>query len=163
MYTEYFIKTTDRVLGHEGNYVNNPNDPGGETNWGISKRSYPRVDIKNLTRDGAIKIYWEDFWQPINGDGLPFSVAYQLYDFAINSGIPTAIRHLQDVVGVASDGHWGPVSMLALSKMSESDLVILLLADRLDFMTRLSNWKDASKGWARRIAGNLRYAAQDTD
>ena len=43
----------DRLIGHEGEYSNDPNDPGGETKWGISKRAYPNLDIKNLTRDGA--------------------------------------------------------------------------------------------------------------
>ncbi len=54
-----------RLLGNEGGYVNDPRDPGGETNWGISKRSYPTVDIKNLTRTQAEDIYMHDFWEPL--------------------------------------------------------------------------------------------------
>ena len=45
------------VLHHEGGYVNDPKDPGGETNFGIAKRSHPDVDIKNLTKGDATKIY----------------------------------------------------------------------------------------------------------
>ena len=59
-----FEAAVDRVLGHEGGYVNHPNDPGGETNWGISKRSYPNVDIKALTREGVLRLCYrqeEDF------------------------------------------------------------------------------------------------------
>ena len=152
----------DRLIGHEGGYVNDPTDPGGETNWGISKRSYPNVDIKNLTRDGAKAIYRRDFWDRLKADTLHDGVAYQLFDFAVNSGIETAVRYLQRAVGVADDGHWGPASAAAAAAMSESDTIMGLNAERLDFMTRLQNWPNHGKGWARRIAGNLRFGAVDS-
>lgn len=157
-----FDTAATRLLGHEGRYVNNPRDPGGETNWGISKRSYPNLDIRNLTREQALAIYRRDFWDRVNGDKLHDGVAYQLFDFAVNSGIETAIRYLQRALGVADDGHWGPLSQAAADRTGESDTIMLLCAERLDFMTRLSNWSDASRGWARRIAGNLRYGAIDS-
>jgi lysozyme family protein len=157
-----FSTAFERLMGHEGGYVNNPNDPGGETNWGISKRSYPKLDIRNLTRDSAALIYRNDFWDRIQADSLPFSISFQLFDFAINSGIETAIRYFQRALGVADDGHWGPVSQAAADKASETDMVLLLNAERLEFMTKLSNWSDASRGWSRRIANNLRFASQDT-
>jgi len=157
-----FQDAFDRLIGHEGGYVNNPDDPGGETNWGISKRSYPNIDIKNLTRDGAKAIYLRDFWNRIKGDKLHDGVAYQLFDFAVNSGIETAVRYFQRAIGVADDGHWGPLSQAAADAMSETDSLMLINAERLDFMTRLSNWPNASRGWSRRIAQNLRYGAQDS-
>lgn len=153
----------DRLMGHEGGYVNNPDDPGGETKWGISKRSYPSLDIPNLTRDQAKDIYRQDFWRRLDADSLPDGVAFQLFDFAINSGIGTAVRYLQRAVGVADDGRWGPVSKAAAAQVSECDLIMRLNAERLDFMTRLSNWPNASRGWARRIANNLRYGAEDSE
>jgi lysozyme family protein len=67
---EAFDQAFTRLLGHEGGYVNNPADPGGETNWGISKRSYPQVDIKALTQQQAKWIYQRDFWDPL-GDAHP--------------------------------------------------------------------------------------------
>lgn len=152
----------DRLIGHEGGYVNNPADPGGETNWGVSKRSYPHLNIKALTRHAAREIYHNDFWHRINGDKMYDGVAYQLFDFAVNSGIETAIRYLQRAIGVADDGHWGPRSQAAADAMTESDTIMLLNAERLDFMTRLKNWPDASRGWSRRIVQNLRYGAQDS-
>ena len=152
----------NRILGVEGGYVNDPADPGGETNWGISKRSYPDLDIKNLTRDEAIAIYERDFWQPIAANDLPSSVAYQALDFAVNSGISTAIRALQRASGVADDGNFGPISQKAVSTASETDLILRLLAERLMFMTGLKNWASAGRGWARRIATDLRYGALDT-
>jgi len=154
-----FDQAFTRLLGHEGGYVNNPADPGGETNWGISKRSYPHLDIKHLTRDQAMTIYYTDFWQPL-GDADP-AIKFQMFDFAVNSGIATAIRKLQTAIGVADDGHWGPLSQTTLAGMERNDVLFLLNAERLDFMTRLKNWPDASRGWARRIVANLRYAAKD--
>lgn len=152
----------DRVMGHEGGYVNDPHDPGGETKWGISRRSYPSLDIAALTRGEAREIYRRDFWQRIQADRLPDGVAFQLFDFAVNSGIETAVRYLQRALGVADDGIWGPVSQRAADAASESDTIMRLLAERLDFMTRLKNWPDHGRGWARRIAQDLRYGAADS-
>lgn len=151
-----------RLIGAEGGYSNDPNDPGGETNWGISKRSYPHINIRDLTREQAKEIYRTDFWLRINADALPDGVAFQLFDFAVNSGIETAVRYFQRALGVADDGHWGPVSQQATNSASETDMIMMLNAERLDFMTRLKNWPNASRGWARRIAQNLRYGTLDT-
>lgn len=158
-----FDTVFERCMGHEAGYANDPNDPGGETKWGISKRTYPHLDIKALTREQAKEIYRTDFWSRIKADALADGVAYQLFDFAINSGIETAVRYLQRAVGVSDDGHWGSRSQSAADAMSESDLIMRLSAERLDFMTRLSNWPHHGRGWARRIAANLRYGAVDSE
>jgi lysozyme family protein len=159
-----FIEFINRILGSEGGYVNNPEDPGGETNWGISKRSYPNVDIKNLTKDQAIEIYWQDFWSPIHAGNtiFPDAVDYQLLDSAVNSGIQQSIRFLQRAIDVADDGHFGPHSRQALAGADLHDTLFLFLAERLEFMTKLKNWPNASRGWARRIALDMRYAAKDS-
>lgn len=154
-----FDTAFDRLIGHEGGYVNDPNDPGGETNWGISKRSYPDLNIKDLTRDEAKAIYRRDFWDVL-GEAHP-AIKYQVFDFAVNSGIQTAIRKLQLSVGVADDGHWGPRSAEALKAMDLNDVLMRLNGHRLKFMTKLKNWPHHGGGWANRIAGNLLYAAED--
>lgn len=156
-----FELTFDRLMGHEGGYVNDPLDPGGETNWGISKRSYPNEDIKGMTRERAKVLFKRDFWDAVGADRLPPSVAFQLADFAYNSGPTTAIRAFQRALGVADDGHFGAASAAALARTPESDQVMRLNAERLFFMTGLKNWPVAGKGWARRIAQNLRYGAID--
>ena len=157
-----FNEAIERVLGHEGGYVNNPADPGGETQWGISKRSYPNVDIKALTRPQAVEIYRRDFWSAVNADDMPDGVAYQTLDFAVNSGVGTAIRYLQRALGVADDGHFGPVSIAAAKAISESDQIMRLNAERLDFMRKLRTWPTFGNGWAGRIVANLRYGAEDS-
>ncbi len=166
IHSSMFLKVFERVIDHEGGYVNDPADPGGETKFGISKRSYPNVDIKELTLEKAIVIYRTDFWDKIHGDTLPLPVAYQLFDFAVNSGISTAIRYLQRAVGVADDGYWGPHSSAALgnflSERGQNDLLMYFIAERQLFQTRLKNWKDHGKGWAVRNAKNLKLGADDS-
>lgn len=154
-----FDTAFSRLIDSEGGYVNDPADPGGETKFGISKRSYPDVDIANLTLDGAKAIYLRDFWNPL-GDAHP-AIKFQAFDFAVNSGIGTAIRKLQLAVGVADDGHWGPKSAAALAAMDLNDVLMRFAAQRLLFMTSLSTWAEFGKGWARRIAKDLLYAAED--
>ena len=155
-----FEKAFERLIGHEGGYTNNPADPGGETQWGISKRSYPHVDIRALTRDDAKAIYLRDFWALL-GPAAPAAVKFQVFDFAVNSGISTALRKLQAAIGVADDGHWGPISNNKLSLMDQNDILMRFAAQRLRFMTSLSSWDDFGKGWVRRVAGQLEYAAED--
>jgi lysozyme family protein len=152
----------DRIIGHEGGYVNDPKDPGGETKWGISKRSYPDLNIAALNRSDAKIIWRRDFWDTINATKLPRSVVFQVFDFAGNSGIQTAIRHLQRAVDAADDGYWGPVSEAKASLTNEHDILMRLNAFRLIYMTNLSTWSTHSRGWTRRIAGNLLYAAEDS-
>lgn len=156
-----FDTLIERVLGHEGGYVNDPKDPGGETQWGISKRSYPTLDIRNLTRQQAVEIYRRDFWDRVQGDKLHPAVAFQALDAAVNHGIGNAVRWLQRAVGVADDGVIGPMTLAALGRREPSDVVLLFNAERIDFYTKLSTWDHYGRGWARRVAGNLRYGAQD--
>jgi len=154
-----FDTAFDRLIGHEGGYVNNPADPGGETKFGISKRSYPDVNIAALTLADAKAIYRRDFWRPL-ADAHP-AVRFQAFDFAANSGIQTAIRKLQAAIGVADDGHWGPISAARLAEMDVSDVLMLYIAERLDFWRKLRTFQTFGAGWAGRAAVNLRYAAKD--
>jgi lysozyme family protein len=156
-----FDISINRLLGNEGGYVNDPADPGGETNWGISKRSYPNVNIKALTRDGAVAIYRADFWNRINADALPALLQFQALDFAVNCGIETAVRKVQAAAGVADDGHWGPVTRAAVAAMPPVALVLRFFAEELDYRRKLSGWPRFGAGWTARVANDLRFAAAD--
>lgn len=158
----FFDLTFTRVHGVEQGYVNDPDDPGGETKYGISKRSYPEENIKDLTLERAKFLYKRDFWDKINADKLFDGIAYQLFDFAVNSGMETAIRYYQRSLGVADDGHWGPISQEASETVTEWRQIMNLIAERQDFQTRLKNWPAHGKGWARRNARNLRFGAEDS-
>ena len=157
-----FDQAFDRLISNEGGYTPGKGDPGGETNWGISKRSYPNVDIANLTREGAKAIYLRDFWQRGQMDQYDQAIAFQVFDMAVNSGIETAVRILQRAAGVAEDGHIGPVTVTAVKAKSTTDMLMLFIAHRLKFWTKLSTWPRFGKGWANRAADDLIYAAQDS-
>jgi len=150
-----FDTAFNRLIGHEGGYVNNPKDPGGETKYGISKRAYPDVDIAALTLDQAKAIYRRDFWDRARCDELPPAVAFQVFDTAVNSGIGQAIRFLQRSVGVADDGNVGPLTMNAVKRLDAEVIAARFNGQRLDFMAKLSTWDTFGRGWARRVAANL--------
>src|SRR5690606_3267043 len=119
---ERFRRAVEVVLQHEGGYANDPRDPGGETKWGISKRSYPHLDIANLTREEAIEIYRRDWWQRYGYGRIDDAdVAAKVMDLAIKMGPATAHRLLQEAlvfVGcpVAVDGIIGPQTIGAANK-----------------------------------------------
>lgn len=150
-----FDKAFETLIGHEGGYVNDPRDPGGETRYGISKRAYPDVDIANLTLEQAKAIYLRDYWQRARCDELPPAVAFQVFDTAVNSGIGQSIRFLQRAVGVADDGVVGPLTINAVKRLDAESIAARFNGQRLEFMTKLSTWDVFGRGWARRIAKNL--------
>lgn len=151
----------ERVLAHEGGYVNHRDDPGGETQWGIAKRSYPHLNIRALTRRDAIDIYRRDFWARVRGDQLPSEFAFQALDAAINHGIGNAVRWMQRAAGVADDGVFGPVTLAAVRAADPADLVLRFNAERLEFYAKLRTFDTFGRGWVNRVAGNLRHAARD--
>lgn len=170
-----FNKAFDRIFINEGGFQANPCDRGnwttgrpgqGEckgTKFGISAMSYPELDIARLTRDEAKRIYWVDWWNTLDLHQYTAGMRYQLFDAAINHGMRNAIRILQWAVVVKADGIVGPVTRDALSKTSADDLLMLFISERLVFMTDLRGWENFGRGWARRIAHNLKYASVDNE
>jgi len=157
-----FQTAIGRALGAEGGYVFNPADPGGETNFGISKREFPEVDIKGLTRDGAALLYRRNFWEPVVALGIDnAALQNQLLDSAVNHGIGTTVRFLQRAVRVADDGHWGPHSQEAAATMQPADIHLRFMAERFEFWAKLKTFDIFGRGWTRRGAQALRYLADD--
>ena len=163
-----FDRIFDIVVGSEGGYTDNPADPGnwtggrvgaGEcrgTKFGISAGAYPELDIAGLTLDQARSLYRSEYWDRIDGDRLPASIALLVFDAAINNGIGHAVRWLQQAASIAQDGVIGPETLQAIgSVVAKPDggagLCAELLAQRLTFMTSLPTWKSFGLGWARRL------------
>ena len=145
-----------KLLGHEGGYVNHPNDPGGETNWGVTKavaREFGYMGaMRDMPRDTAKRIYKVKYWDAVKADEMPAAVRYPLFDAAVNSGVGQAARWLQRALGVADDGKIGAIT---IAKAKQSDGVAVasaMIGQRLQFMTNLSTWPAFGKGWARRVA-----------
>lgn len=139
------MSTFDRaiafVLKHEGGWVNNPDDPGGETKFGISKRSFPSLDIASLTREQAIEIYRGHYWFPAQCEKLPASIAIAHFDCAVHSGIQRAAMILQEAVGTPRDGVIGPATlnkvMADAVRTSEQFVALGLVRQRVRFLIRL--------------------------
>ena len=161
MYPALFEECMDRLMSDriEGGYVNDPNDPGGETKYGISKRSYPSVDIRNLTKEQAKSIYFRDFW--FSWMEMQPEAAYHILSAMVHSGQTTVIRWVQRSLGVADDGQFGPISQAAYKKAQAAPFLFMFIAVRLDFFTRLKNWRHHGKGWSRRISLEMQIAAGD--
>lgn len=103
---ERFLKAIEEVLGNEGGLVNDPKDPGGLTKYGISQRTYPHLDIANLTRDEAVEIYYRDWWLKNRYfDIANAELAAELLDIAVNIGHRAAVVILQRAV-MRTDGGW---------------------------------------------------------
>lgn len=153
-----FDRAMKFVLRWEGGYVNHPSDPGGETNFGIAKRSHPDVDIANLTEEGAKEIYKEEYWKKVKGDDLPDAIAVAVMDYAVNSGTSRSAKTLQRVVGAGADGAIGPATLAKVAAAVEADgekaVAQAIVMQRSDFLSDLVKRKPEMaaflKGWMRR-------------
>ena len=117
-----FDEIIEHVLKHEGGYVNDPTDLGGETNYGITKRFYPDVDIKNLTKEQAKEIYKRDYWDKNRVDELPEHLRYIFFDMCVNQGRGTAVKVLQRAANAKGaklkvDGGMGPATLKAVQNV----------------------------------------------
>lgn len=97
-----FEKAVSRILEDEGGYVNDPADKGGETKFGISKKAFPDVDIKSLTRDSAKAIYREKYWDELGAQNLPPTLREVAFDAAVNQGVGFAKKALAAAQGDVS-------------------------------------------------------------
>lgn len=152
-----FEVAVELILKHEGGYVNHPRDPGGETNYGISKRAYPELDIRNLTREQAIAIYERDYWDKCRCDEMPSGLALSVFDMAVNAGNARAIRILQYILGVSVDGRIGPITLAASQDTIETD-IYEYANKRLEFYQSLPTWNTFGRGWTRRAEETLAEA-----
>jgi lysozyme family protein len=146
-----FKKAVAHILKWEGGYSNNPKDKGGETKYGISKRAYPDLNIKDLTIEEAENIYEKDYWLACRCDKMSFSIALNVFDTAVNMGDVTSIRILQEALKVKVDGIIGDKTIGALENIDEKDLVVKFSAIRMMKYTSYEGWEEFGLGWTRRL------------
>lgn len=151
--SERFRAVFKDLIGVEGGYVNRPHDPGGETKYGITKRSYPLLDIKNLTLDHAYDIYWSDFWLALGCDKLAIGLDRFVFDFGVNSGVPTVARKLQAACGTLADGKIGPKTLAALSQKGAKSVFRCLFVERAIIFASAKQevFDDNCHGWYARL------------
>ena len=151
-----FSQALELVLRHEGGYVNDPQDPGGETIYGISRRAHSEAWVDGRpTKEQAAAIYKRDYWDVCGCDYLPEGVALSVFDFAVNAGNSRAVKTLQRLIGTTADGKCGPMTQAAVRDFDEHGLIIRYARDRIAFYSGLSTWKRFGGGWSNRAMETL--------
>jgi len=141
-----FLRCMKVILKNEGGYVWHEDDPGGETNMGVARMFYPDLDIKNLNREQAIEIYYDDYWLPMNLSGIyDENLVLQIFDFGVNSrskryGFNTALKAIQRIVDVEQDGKIGPITKDAINNYV-GDIVYLYINERKKYYFDLARRK----------------------
>jgi lysozyme family protein len=147
------------TLGAEGGFVDNPTDPGGATNMGITAvtlanylgRPVNSADVQAMTQDTAAAIYQLNYWRPIQGNVMPNGVDLMLFDWGVNAGPATPNVRLQRILNVAQDGVIGPETIAAVNVHDPRWLITLLGYARNAYYTDL-NEPEFQRGWLSRSA-----------
>jgi lysozyme family protein len=146
------------LIEHEGGYSDHPHDPGGKTKYGVTelvaRENGYKGDMKDFTLEQAEDIYKKTYWTKIRADELPDDLRFHVFDAAVNSGITRAIKWLQVAGGVDPDGIMGKFTVEAAKYVTPAEYSGI----RLEYLTTLNNWSHFGKGWAVRIAKNLRLS-----
>lgn len=151
-----FDTAFDLLLGHEGEFSNHADDPGGKTRYGVTEAVAREAgytgDMRALPLDFAKRVYKTRYWDAPKVESLPPSIRYAVFDAAVNSGPNQSIKWLQRALGVKDDGILGPQTLAAAHAQNPDSLRLRLLSQRLKFLAGLPNWPSFSRGWAIRIA-----------
>lgn len=157
-----FLACFNETESFEGGYVNNPHDPGGATLKGVTQavysawlRSHGRPDaaVRGASDADIQAIYRAQYWDAVRADDLFVGLDLVMVDSGWGSGPVTAIRWLQQLVGVEVDGHFGALTLAAVNEASHGDLINKLCARRRAFFQSLNTWRYFGAGWTVRLNG----------
>jgi lysozyme family protein len=158
MFNQKFLNAMEFVLKWEGEYVNDPKDPGGETKYGISKRAFPNEDIKNLGKERAKFLYYFNYWLKCSCHEFSDSFSICIFDSAVNMGNSTTIKLLQRSLNIGEDGIIGIKTLNAVSKKNSSDLIRDFMTQRILYYTKLKQtFLIYGKGWINRTLDLLLF------
>ena len=151
------------ILHHEGGYVNHPEDPGGMTNLGVTKKVYEdwvgyavsEHTMQNLTEEDVAPIYKKNYWDRLKGDDLPEGLNLCVFDFGVNAGTGRAAKYLQNIIGTVVDGGIGPMTLRALdehvSLIGLQETIENYQEDRQRYYENLRTFQTFGRGWTRRV------------
>lgn len=151
----------------EGGYVNNPKDPGGATDRGITQRTYDawndrlgksRRPVRGISKAEAERIIESQYFDTVRADKLPSGLDYAVADYSVNSGPRRAAMDLQRSLGMtgkAVDGIVGNHTLAAAAKADVAKVIVNLCNRRMSFLKRLSHWRYFKNGWTARVMGNV--------
>jgi len=173
MYSSVFEKSFLFILKWEGGYVNDPDDPGGETKYGLSKRQYPNLDIKNLTVEQAKDIYYKDYWLKGKCDKLELfsnKLAFIHFNYCVNTGIKRASKFLQQSIQkygyeITIDGIIGSKTLSLLKQCDKKFVYESYTNNATCFYTELVDRKPTLRkfyrGWMNRVIDAYKYGLQE--
>ena len=171
---ENYQQCLEMILHHEGGYVNHPEDPGGATNLGVTKRVYEEWVGRTVTLDkmeqlqvsDVAPIYKKNYWNRVKGDQLPSGLDLCVFDFGVNAGTGRAAKYLQKLVGASADGAIGPNTLKKVNafvdKHGIKDVVETYQANRQKYYEKLKHFKTFGRGWTRRVTETTESALQMT-
>jgi lysozyme family protein len=148
------------VFEAEGGYVDDPLDPGGATNLGITLRvltewrhtAVTKQDVKDLTHAEAGAIYRARYWNTTRCGELPAGVDLMVFDGAVNLGPAQSARMLQAAVGTTQDGSIGPITLQAALKGNAVATIEVIASSRLAFYRSLPTFGHFGAGWTARVS-----------
>ena len=154
-----YDKCLETILHHEGGYVNHPEDPGGETNLGVTKRVYEEFggtkDMKDLTVEDVAPIYKKGYWDKMKGDELPNGLDLCVFDFGVNAGPGRSAKYLQTMIGTVADGGIGPNTLAKVAEYVEEHGLAKAIDNfqeaRQGYYEKLSTFETFGRGWTRRV------------
>ena len=163
-----YDKCLETILHHEGGYVNHPEDPGGETNLGVTKRVYQEwggtKDMKDLTFDDVAPIYRKNYWDKMKCDDLPSGLDLCVFDFGVNAGPGRAAKYLQTLIGTVADGGIGPNTLAKLKEYTDEtgvkETITNYQNERQRYYEKLSTFKTFGRGWTRRVEETTKLALE---
>ena len=161
-----FDTCLNMLLKHEGGYVDHPEDPGGMTNLGVTKRTYDEFHATDIDEEGMRKltktdvepIYRSNYWNRCRCQDLPSGVDWAVFDFAVNSGTGRAAKALQKAVEAEQDGSIGPLTLMKVKDHEVTNIINRIAIYREQFYRSLSTFDTFGKGWIRRNDETRRQA-----
>lgn len=145
----------------EGGEVDDADDRGGHTKYGISKKAYPSLNISRLTKEMAKDLYFRDYWLRSNADDMPAPLDIAVFDGAVNHGVRTSVKLLQQVLSVTVDGIAGRQTLGAIAKHDPRDLTSSYLSERARYYFRIVAVDPSQakflRGWLRRLFNLIQF------
>lgn len=155
--TGNFKECLDIVLKSEGGWVNNPQDPGGETNLGVTKRvweeyvGHPVTTMKNLTPADVAPLYEQKYWRPCYGEVLPRGLNLLSFSMAVNAGPGRSVKLLQQSLGCVPDGVIGPKTRELIFASNCATLIAKFSEIRREYYRSLKTFPIFGRGWLNRV------------
>jgi len=152
-----FEECLNLVLKSEGGWVNNPADPGGETNLGVTKRVWEEYvghavkTMKNLTKDDVAPMYELKYWRPCYCEVLPRGLDFVVFSMGVNAGPGRSVKLLQQSIGCVPDGVIGPRTRELISASNSANLIAKFSETRREYYRSLKTFPIFGKGWLARV------------